>query len=320
MSNFLDVISLRILRPGPCSHGLVVTDCFRCQMITFILCNNELQKQLGVKMPKDITQSVLYPWLKEGKKTHVLHFRRKPVDEDEDFAFGDNSGDRDDIYSGLEPISSDQAIKESNGSKELSAVRIIFVGTDEAYYGFWCGLLQKYGINTMIVDGMNFGPEVSDEISIKIMKRWHWGGNISKCIFSQDRHPTAEGCLRIEIDDGVTDYQYFTSENMKEFIKGYYKAMHCTFPKVYDNVSSARFSGDIFMKGKDHEEECPYCLSEGAEDKTEYNLVADRGLRHTTLTTYMRTIEQSEYDQIQVYWYYLDEGKDKEEENDFSSE
>lgn len=226
---------LQIEQDQTCSHKILPQHCSKCQIQTFILC----QKQSFTKLIK-VLNILLFETLKNMQKVFVLDFR---LAEDTELGYEDDECSDENMCQGLLPP-----------SEELPAeLRIVFIGEKEAYYGFICSLLIKYGSLTMIVNGLDFG---SEKIWPEINKRWHWEGDLDNCIFKENLQATEY----IEIQSPNDDFmQYFSMSNMDQFLSGYCKMLELDIPEVF---SRAVKSGFIVKKKTVGKCECPFCVPE----------------------------------------------------------
>lgn len=226
---------LQIERDQTCSHGILPQHCSKCQIQTFILC----QKQMQIGLLRDL-KILLFETLKNMQQVYVLDFR---LAEDTELGYEDDECSDENMCQGLLPPNEDE---------ELPAeLRIVFIGEKEAYYGFICSLLIKYGSLTMIVNGLDFG---SDKIWPEISRRWHWEGDLDNCIFKENWQATGY----MEIQSPNDDYmQYFSTRNMDQFLPGYCKMLELDIPEVFSRAVKSGFIGKKKTVGKC---ECSYCV------------------------------------------------------------
>lgn len=214
---------LQIEQKEICEHKILPKNCIKCQIQTFILC----QKYSPVRLIKNLYQ-YLFEILQKTQKVFVLDFRLAENTEEDDY---DDDEEKDENMSqGLLPP-----------SEELPAqLRIVFIGEEEAYYGFICSLLLKYGSLTIFPDELDFG---SEKFWPEIDKRCHWGGSLDKCFYEENPQATGYMLLQEDNDDFM---RYLLMTNIDQFFSGYCKMLELNIPEVKSREVK---SGSIRTRG-----------------------------------------------------------------------
>jgi hypothetical protein len=185
----------------------------------------------------------------------------------------------------------------------LKKLRIVFVGEEEEYYGFFYCLWQKYGSCTM-------QPYDSNETT-ETDKRCHWGGDLDviSCLFQ--KHKRAIGYIRISenLSDPEDEFAYyFTSLDTDKAFAGYRKMLELDIPEVY---SRARTTGKLVYKCIGHKRTCGLCNprfqseSEPEPENSEEDEYYDhyRGILNKFFSW---SKEDPKVEECDAYWYYLE--------------
>lgn len=309
---------LQILLTDVCPHAVLPQDCSSCQMQAF----NAINQQSDTPLLKDIQRSLIHPLVQNGQTSYTLDFRyaadHEAQVEDE---LSDNTSDYDALVPtatvfkpkkttaerieayrqqsaqfGVEPDAEveknitldDNQDDEDNDRpsqlpEDLKRLRIVFIGPLEAYLGFIFCLLSKYCNTTLMITGMDVGA--GPEIHQMIRNRWHWEGDMDRCLFQ--RHEEAIGYIK-RVTDGSDGDDFMSTTNLHQFVAGYKKMRETTITGV---VARSDGGSWVYAKSPSHSTECHQCMSIDEE-------IGD-GTRGQPLDDFAAKTE------CKAYWYFL---------------
>lgn len=246
--------TLQITKEQTCEHLILPEHCVKCQ--GNVLLDNEL-------LAKDVVNSILLPILNEKQQVFTLDMRY--VDPNEiDRSYGETYD-----CPGLFHISQPLIYNE-----EMKQLRLVFVGSEEAYYGFLCALLFKYGQSTMVAEGMDFGDD-NEKLLIEIQKRWHW--ETDYCIFK--RHPEATAFIERDTIYSTTD--------INEFACGFHKMLELYIGDI--THFNTDVEGQVFFESWIHNrDKCEGCSDDGELPRMNFS-------------------DCGKDSKCEAYWYYLND-------------
>jgi len=237
-----------------CIHKILPKDCFKCQILTFILSS---KYNPSILLPNDVIKYVLYPILRKNCKIFTLDVEYKKFVSDVIVSQQNGEYFCNETHHkiGLLPI--------CNDSKRLdTSLRLTFIGSQEAYYGFICCFLLKYCSETILsqLSNCNFINRFDDyEFCIELMKRWRFDFDVKDCCIF-DKYPETEACLVIPVDYERDCQQYISTPNINEFVCGYTKMLELNIEGIDNETSPSE--GNIFWK-RSHiiDEKCTGCYA-----------------------------------------------------------
>jgi hypothetical protein len=284
-----------------CKHQFPRTLCKVCSaqetMETFLLCQ---QRDPALKLVKDLNRTTISDLVFEKRRDVFVTRFRPAADGEVGYDIDDLSGDF--KFWGLvlasKPlegqvcdkslIPGSMTINESGQEvantqqyrndpvEDYPIFEVTFEGSREAFIGFLCAWLMKYGDSSIIpfldtLDPTNPNEgifRISDDlqICIDVSSRFRWGGEMDHCIFERD--PLVTGVLSQFSTDGEND-QFFAMHNSEEFMGGFKKAhellIGCVYPIVPPKVS-------VIARNSHTIEECESCADAPDEELTDFSV------------------------------------------------
>lgn len=238
----------RIQLSDTCRHKILPRDCARCSIECLLLYQNRNPHLLN----RDILRNVIYPLVKGNRASYFLDCFYAST---HCIKFNDGSKTYN-KYDGLVLVEDPARSLESVGR-----MRIVFLGSEEAYLGFLCCLVMKYGQTTML--HYELESYIAENLLIKFRERYHPdhdSSNIFFCLFQ--KYPQATAYMRVYYNNSRTHWRYFWMENPDEFLSGYRAMLEINVEKV---TSRNDMSNDpvVVYKEARHEMNCPHCLKDG---------------------------------------------------------
>lgn len=242
-------------RKDLCAHELTFGLCSSCQILPLIQC----EKEIGVIIPKDLNRYI-FSTLNGKQKRFEFTFR---FAADHELVSGDPF-EFESLYAGIYPASkpfqkpddpqeSDEE-RPPQEEKDLREFKVVFLGQEEAWRGFLCALVYKYGECTIRSDVNDFPPDINPE------QRWHFSADVDQCIFH--RHPEAAGFIQLE--DGEFESSLSTTD-CDQFIQGFLKGLDMEIAGVY--VIPIVEEITLFRKTERHTTECEMCNGTGVDSE-----------------------------------------------------
>lgn len=234
---------LRIKKTNTCAHKILPKHCSSCQIQTFLLC----LKEKKIHILNDL-KKLLFSFVRKEQEAYIVDLRYAQNNEASDYPNVKDHG----LCNGLMPI----GVPYSQTDEHMEKLRIVFIGSKESYYGFFCCLLIKY-MTTTFAHSVNQVIEfdIDENIARVIGERCYLDDNIISRIF--DLNPNIKSYITVKMDVW-NQYLHLTTNNAFEFFRGYQKMLELDIKEVF---SRAQCSGTIsFRSGVEHfkwHDSCP---------------------------------------------------------------
>jgi hypothetical protein len=216
---------LRIKQKNVCSHKILPKHCSSCQIQTFLLCLEEKKIYLLNDLKK-----LLFTLVQKNQKAYLVDLRY--ASDEETFEEEKHHS----LCDGLMPA--DTPYPKGILEGKLDKLRIVFIGSEESYYGFFFCLIVKYMTATFCgsineVESFNIDKKLAREISDRWFKN-SLGTN-------QNRKSYIEISMSYPWDENIG----FAAKNLPELFKGYQKMLELDIKEVF---SRARCQGTLVSK------------------------------------------------------------------------
>jgi hypothetical protein len=215
--------------------------CPNCQIHQFLMSDH---------LRKDIVKEVIFPYLKEGQKSWAFDIRATTYEEDhydpyDDFVYGGMVfGDREDVQE-LMPDSYHPCYK------------FLFHGTKQAFMGFLCCFLIKYGVSMIlpIEEYVIFGG--LEGFEDEFLENFGSFGDLEgECIYEK-----SQGKAIVTISTDMDNF-YFITDNVQEFLDGYREMLNFDIPNVYNSISDDEDSAYTGLVNITYESSFKKCIGD----------------------------------------------------------
>lgn len=216
---------LRIKQKNVCSHKILPKHCFSCQIQTFLLC----LKQKNIILINDL-KKLLFALVQKNQKAYLVDLRY--ASDIETFEEQIHHS----LCDGLMPADAPYSKRIAEG--KLDKLRIVFIGSEESYYGFFFCLIVKYMTTTFCVsinqlESFNIDRKLAREISDRWFKN------------SPAKNQNGKSYIEITMNYPWDENIGFAAKNLPELFQGYQKMLELDIKEVF---SRAKCQGTLVSK------------------------------------------------------------------------